>query len=288
MRRNQRRAVAVLLAPFVLLFVFVYLVPIIYSIDQSLYKIQRSGPYGSASNKFGGLSQYNQAIHDSEFLHSILRILLFGVVQVPIMLGLALLIALLLDSANLPFRSFFRTSVFMPYAVPSVIGAIMWGFLYTPGLSPVTDTLHLNVLGPNSILWGIANVVTWTWTGYNALIIYSALQTIDPAIYEAARMDGARAWQIALRLKVPLVLPAVVMTVLFSIVGTLQLFTEPQVMYQSVTNAITSTYTPFMAAYTQASGNNYNYAAALSVILALLTGVLSFGLLRFTQRRSQA
>jgi multiple sugar transport system permease protein len=286
-RRDQRRAVIILLAPFTLFFVFVYLVPICYAIYQSLYKIQRSGAYGAASNVFGGLSNYNTAIHDSDFVHSILRMLLFGVVQVPIMLGLALIIALLLDAANLPGRSFFRTSVFMPYAVPSVIGAIMWGFLYTPGISPVTGVLHLNVLGPHSILWGIANIVTWTWTGYNALIIYSSLQTIDPAIYEAARMDGARGWQVALRLKVPLVVPALVMTTLFSIVGTLQLFTEPEVM-MTVSSAITSTYTPNMAAYTQAAGNNYNYSAALSVILALLTAVLSFGLLRATQRRSEA
>jgi multiple sugar transport system permease protein len=127
--------------------------------------------------------------------------------------------------------------------VPTVLGAIMWGFLYTPGFSPVTDTLHLNVLGPRAILWGIANVVTWTWTGYNALIIYSSLQTIDPGLYEAARVDGARGWQIALRIKLPLVLPALAMTALFSIVGTVQLFTEPMVL-QPVSSAITSTYTP--------------------------------------------
>jgi multiple sugar transport system permease protein len=279
--------VVILLAPFTLLFAFVYLAPICYAIYQSLYKIERTGAYGTATNAFGGLTNYDTAIHDSDFLHSVLRMLLFGAVQVPIMLGLALLVALLLDAAHLPGRSFFRTSVFMPYAVPSVIGAIMWGFLYTPGLSPVTDTLHLNVLGPHAILWGIANVVTWTWTGYNALIIYSALQTIDPAVYEAARMDGARGWQVALRVKVPLVTPALVMTTLFSIVGTLQLFTEPMVL-QTVSTAITSTYTPNMAAYTQAAGNNYNYSAALSVILALLTAMLSFGLLRATQRRTWA
>jgi len=286
LRRGQRRAAAVLLTPFAVLFAAVYIVPICYSIYQSLLSVRRSGAYGTAADVFGGLANYDTAVHDGAFVGSLGRMLLFGVVQVPVMLVLALLIALLLDASKLPGRGFFRTSVFMPYAVPSVLGAIMWGFLYTPGLSPVTDTLHLNVLGPHAILWGIANVVTWTWTGYNALIIYSALQTIDPALYEAARMDGARGWQIALRVKVPLVLPALVMTALFSIVGTVQLFTEPMVL-QPVSTAITSTYTPNMAAFTQAAANNYHYSAALAVILAALTAVLSFALLRLTQRRSR-
>lgn len=286
LRRGQRRAAVMLLTPFAVLFVAVYIVPICYSIYQSLLTVRRSGAYGVASDVFGGMSNYNNAVHDTAFVGSLGRMLLFGVVQVPVMLCLALVVALLLDASKLPGRSFFRTSVFMPYAVPSVLGAIMWGFLYTPGLSPVTDVLHLNVLGPHAILWGIANVVTWTWTGYNALIIYSALQTIDPALYEAARIDGARGWQIALRVKVPLVLPALVMTALFSIVGTVQLFTEPMVL-QPVSTAITSTYTPNMAAFTQAAANNYHYSAALAVILAVLTGVLSFGLLRITQRRSR-
>ncbi len=284
-QRTRRRAVVTLIAPFAVLFVAVYILPICYALYQSLFTIRRSGAYGVAVDVFGGLTNYTTAVRDTAFMGSLGRMLEFGVVQVPVMLVLALVIALLLDAANLPGRSFFRTSVFMPYAVPTVMGAIMWGFLYTPGLSPVTDTLHLNVLGPHAILWGIANVVTWTWTGYNALIIYSSLQTIDPGLYEAARVDGARGWQIAVRIKVPLVLSAVVMTALFSIVGTVQLFTEPTVL-QPVSSAITSTYTPNMAAYTQAAANNYHYSAALAVILAVVTAVLSFGLLRATQRRS--
>jgi multiple sugar transport system permease protein len=280
-------SILALLGPFAILFVLVYLVPMVYAVVQSLFVLRRNGAYGAPFEAFGGLTNYARAFQDSDFTSSLLRMLLFGVVQVPVMLLLALIIALLLDAVNLPFRRFFRTSAFMPYAVPSVIGAIMWGFLYTPGLSPLSDALSnvgVNPLGPGWILWSIANVVTWTWTGYNALIIYSSLQTIDPVLYEAARIDGARPWQIALRIKVPIVRPAVIMTILFSIVGTLQLFTEPQIL-STVSNAISTTYTPNMTAYAQASTNNYSYSAALSVIIALLTGVLSITLLRATQRK---
>jgi multiple sugar transport system permease protein len=116
------------------------------------------------------------------------------------------------------------------------------------------------------------------------LIIYAALQAIDSDLSEAARLDGANGWQIAWRIKVPIIRPALILTGVFSIIGTLQLFAEPQVL-RSVTTSITSTYTPNLFAFTQASANNYNYAAAISILLALTTAALSFLFLRFVNRR---
>jgi multiple sugar transport system permease protein len=220
---------------------------------------------------------------------SILRMLLFGVVQVPVMLLLALAFALLLDSGVARLKRFFRLTYFAPYAVPSVIAAIMWGFLYAPNLSPVVDVLRdlgigTDFLDSGTVLWSMANIVTWTYTGYNMLIIYAALQAIDSDLSEAARLDGANGWQIAWRIKVPIIRPALILTGVFSIIGTLQLFAEPQVL-RSVTTSITSTYTPNLFAFTQASANNYNYAAAISILLALTTAALSFLFLRFVNRR---
>ncbi|MGW3865386.1 carbohydrate ABC transporter permease, partial [Streptomyces sp. NPDC005047] len=126
--------------------------------------------------------------------------------------------------------------------------------------------------------------VTWTYTGYNMLIIYAALQAVPADIGEAARVDGASAWTIALRIKIPIIRPALVLTGIFSIIGTFQLFTEPQV-FRSISTSVTSTYTPNLAAYSLASGDSYSEAAALSVVLALVTFVLSFAFLRFTSRR---
>ena len=276
---RQRRSAAGFLAPFCLLFVCFYIVPIGYALIRSFYVTTREGAFGVATETFGGLDNYTRALEDSEFVRSIGRMLLFGVVQVPVMLALALLFALLLDAGVTRFKSFFRLSFFAPYAVPSVIGAIMWGFLYAPSLSPI----GVNLLGSDTILWSIANIVTWTYTGYNMLILFAALQAIDRDLYEAARMDGASGWKIAWKIKIPLVRPALVLTGVFSIIGTLQLFTEPQVL-RSVTTSITSTYTPNLVAYTAASSNAFNYAAALSFLLAAATGILSFALLRLTQR----
>ena len=118
------------------------------------------------------------------------------------------------------------------------------------------------------------------------LIIFAALQAIPTEIYESARLDGCSGFRIAWYIKIPLVAPALILTCIFSIIGTLQLFNEPSVL-QAISNNIPSSFTPNLYAYYTAFGNNnYYYAAALSVLLALVTCVLSFGFLRVTQRQS--
>jgi multiple sugar transport system permease protein len=217
----------------------------------------------------------------------VLRVLEFGVVQVPIMLGLALIFALLLDSPLLRGKRFFRLAFFVPYAVPGVIAAIMWGFLYSPNLSPFTDvTRAIPFLSADLVLWSIANVVTWVYVGYNMLIIYSSLLAIPSDITEAARIDGAGQLRIALSIKIPLVAPAITLTAVFSIIGTLQLLAEPQV-FRTFSSAVISTYTPNLAVYTTSSVPNVSLAAAMSVVLAVATFILSFTFLKFTQRRGE-
>ena len=130
----------------------------------------------------------------------------------------------------------------------------------------------------------MANVVTWVYVGYNMLIIYSALLAIPTEIYEAARLDGAGQMRIAWSIKIPLVMPAIVLTTIFSIIGTLQLLAEPQV-FRTFSSAVTSTYTPNLTVYSTSSIPNFNLAAAFSVVLALATFVLSFAFLKLTQRK---
>jgi multiple sugar transport system permease protein len=252
---------------------------------QSLLMVERQGTFGAPQQVFGGFTQYALVFQDSAFWASVGRVLLFGVVQVPVMLGMALLFALLLDSPLLKGKRFFRLAFFAPYAVPGVIAAIMWGFLYSPSLSPFgAVTSEINFLDGSLVLWAIANIVTWVYVGYNMLIIYASLLAIPTEIYEAARLDGASNTQIAWRIKIPLVTPAIILTAVFSIIGTLQLLAEPQTL-RSFSSAISSTYTPNLAVYTTASIPNYNLAAAFSVVLALATFILSFVFLKATQRK---
>ena len=267
-----------------------YLVPIGYAITQSLLKTERSGGiFGESRTVFAGFEQYAAAFSEPAFLEGIGRMLLFGVVQVPIMLAHALVLALLLDSAVVRLKRVFRIVYFLPYAIPGVIAALMWAFLYSPQLSPIVTLLDSfgprpDFLGGGAILWSIANVVTWTYTGYNMLIIFAALQAIPGELSEAARVDGAGGIRTAWSIKVPIVRPALVLTGVFSIIGTLQLFTEPVVLRAISTN-VTSGYTPNLLAFSIASGNNYALAAATSVVLAVGTFLLSFGFFRIAQKR---
>ncbi|GAA1055156.1 sugar ABC transporter permease [Agromyces luteolus] len=287
--RRRRRvqhpwSIVAFVAPFAALFVLFYLVPIGVAIWQSLLVVEREGTFGEAREVFGGLQQYVLVFQNEAFWTSVGRVLLFGIVQVPVMLGLALLFALLLDSPLIRGKKFFRLAFFAPYAVPGVIAAIMWGFLYSPNLSPFEAlTSRVDLLSADFVLWAIANVVTWVFVGYNMLIIYSTLLAIPQEIYEAARIDGAGQARIAWSIKIPLVRPALVLTAVLSIIGTLQLLAEPQT-FRSFSSAVTSTYTPNMTIYATSSIPNVSLAAAFSVVLALATFVLSFAFLRFTRR----
>lgn len=285
------RTIVAFLLPFFLPFVLFYLVPVLYAIGQSFLIVRRTpGQFGTSYTAFGGLNQYIQAVTNGEFWASIGRIALFGVVQVPVMLIIALIIALLLDSPLVRGKGLFRIIAFMPYAIPGVIAAIMWSFLYSPQLSPLVDLLksvgiQADFLGPSAVLWSVANISTWLWTGYNMLIMFSSLQSIPQELYEAAKLDGASNWAIAIRIKIPIIAPSIILTTVFSIIGTLQLYAEPAVLRQ-ISNNISSSYTPNMLAYAIASGNNYQQAAAVSVVIAVLTFVLSFGFMRLTSRRA--
>jgi multiple sugar transport system permease protein len=292
---TQRRALTpyLFVLPFGVLFVLFFLFPIIYALYQSLFRFQRSGlGLSGASVAFAGLSNYISVFHDIKFYSSIGRMILYGIVQVPVMLLLALVLALLLDSAAVRFKAFFRLAFFVPYAVPGIVAALLWGYLYDPALSPIVKSfLALNLpapdfLGYSTVLWSIANISVWAWTGYNMLIIFAALQAIPGDIYESARLDGCSGFYVAWYIKIPLVAPALVLTGVFSIIGTLQLFAEPQVLY-AISNNISTSFTPVLYAYNSAFAyNNYYYAAALSVVLALVTFIFSFAFLRVTRRQS--
>ncbi|MFI1092493.1 carbohydrate ABC transporter permease [Streptomyces sp. NPDC020917] len=288
-RRRTLSAIS-FLSPFGLLFAAMMLAPIGYALYESFFKLHRSGLGLSQPTKtFAGLANYTTALQDGNFLRSILRVLLLGVVQVPVMLGIALLLALLLDSPSARFKRVFQVIFFLPFAMPGAIAAIMWSFLYAPSVSPFTAAfkhlgMNVDFLSGGLALVSIGNMLTWAWTGYNMLILYSALQAIPGELAEAAVMDGCSGWRLAWHVKIPLLRPALILTTIFSIIGTAQLYTEPAILQREAA-AVTSTYTPIMAAQYAANTGNYNSAAAESVILAVFTFVASFGFMKFTQRR---
>lgn len=294
-RHRTARAAWGFLIPFLVLFAATFLLPIGYAIYESLHRTSLSGPLGLGGSQtvFAGLSNYSRALGDPAFLASIRRVLIYAVVQVPVMILLAVSLALLLDTVSARAVRLFRATYFMPYGVPGVIASILWGFLYTPGTSPVLALfgragLHPDLLGGGSVLWSVANIVTWEFAGYNMLVVTAQLQAIPGDLYEVARTDGAGSWQIARHIKLPLLRPAIVLTTVFTIIGTLQLFAEPLIL-KPVSTGINNDYTPNLSAYNSAfSNNDYYLASAKAVLLALAAFVLSFGFLRLVGRRGEA
>lgn len=291
---SQKRAAFAFLLPFGVLFVLFFILPIIYAIYESLITVKHSGVlgFGPVHEVFAKADNYLQAvINNGSFTSALVRVLLFGAVEVPLMIGLSLVLALILESASARFRPLFRTAYFAPYGVPGAIGSLLWAFLYTPGLSPIVSLLngtglHIDFLSSNLSLWSVANIVTWEFAGYNMLIIIAQLQAVPRELYEAARVDGARGPQIAWHIQIPFARPALVLTAVFTIIGTLQLFTEPLVL-QTIDANISSSYTPQLSVYSEAFvNNNYNYAAAQAAVTAVAALVLSFTFLKLAHRWS--
>ena len=264
--------------PFALVFVIVFIFPIIYAIYISFFQTKMIG-----GEQFVGFSNYVRLFHDQDFWSSVRRVALFTIVQVPIMLCLAALLALAIDSMKLHGTKFFRISTFLPYAVPAVVSALMWGFIYGAKYGLVGSLnswlgTHIDVLAPNVLLAAIGNINTWEFTGYNMLIFYSSLSTIPHSLYEAAAIDGASEWDIVKKIKLPELKGSLAITVIFSIIGSFQLFNEPSVLSAMVPgNGITTYYTPNMYAYNLSFlGGQSNYAAALAIVMAIITMVIAY------------
>ncbi len=284
---QQRYMPYIFLAPFYILFLFFTCLPLFYAFYLSLYTDRIVG-----GTVFSGLKNYLQAFSDSSFWGGVGHILLLGIVQIPIMLGLGLLFALLIDVKTTPLRRVFRIGFFLPYAIPSVVAALLWGYLYGPSFgffTQVEQALHLQVLNVLTTSWmpiSIGNILTWQYTGYNMIIIYAALQTIPAELDDAARVDGSSLWTIATKIKIPLVAPALVLTGIFSIIGTLQLFNEPQILGTLAPTIIGDHYTPSIYAYNLAfSDQEYNYSAAISFVLAFIAFCCSSIFMYLTNRR---
>ncbi|MEU9213548.1 sugar ABC transporter permease [Streptomyces sp. NPDC048415] len=266
------------IGPFAVVFTFVFLAPIIYSVYLSLFRDKLIG-----GTSFVGLDNYQEALRDQQFWESLARVSLFLLVQVPIMLGIALLVALALDSGRLFGKDFFRISIFLPYAVPAVVATLMWGFMYGTrfGLvSDINDALGVslpNPLSPDLILASIGNIVTWEFVGYNMLIFYSALRVIPHSLYEAAEIDGAGQFRVISAIKLPAIRGALVIATIFSIIGTFQLFNEPSILQKLAPNAITTNYTPNFYTYSLSfSGQQHNYSATVAIVMGLITMVIAY------------
>ena len=291
---GQRHAVAVLLAPFAALCLGIFVIPAAYSIYLSVFSQQHSGlGFGNGRTVFVGLHNFVVVLTDPSFLGSIGVTLTYVVLFIPILVAGSLMFALLLDSGLARARQFAQTALFLPHAVPGIIASIIWLYLYTPGISPMLGVLsamniQVELLGQTLLIPSLVNVALWGGLGYNTVIFYTALQAVPRDVMEAASVDGAGAVRTAFQVKVPMIRASVVTVSMFTLVGTLQLFTEPMLFQQS-TPLIGNRFTPNMYIFDAAfNRSNYGLASAASVLLLVLCCLLSYAVARYSARGARA
>ena len=228
---------------------------------------------------------YIRMFQDRMFMTTLKNTFLYLLIQVPVMLILAILLAQLLNNQHLKFRGLFRTCIFLPCAISLVSYSLIFRSLFaTQGLiNSILMSLgfiheNINWLGQTGTARGvIIFALIWRWTGYNMVFFLAGLQNIDYSVYEAANIDGASGWQTFWTITVPLLRPVIVMTGIMSINGTLQLFDESVNLTNGGPANTTITMSHYI--YNNSLGQgvaNFGYASALSFIVFILVAILAF------------
>lgn len=234
--------------------------------------------------QWGGLSNYKRLLEDTVFRTSIKNNFFYLIIQVPVMLVLALILASLLNQKDLKLKGLFRTAIFLPCCTALVSYSIIFKSLFS--FDGYVNTILLNLgLISSRINWlgqtGTAKIIiiialVWRWTGYNMVFYLAGLQNIDDSLYEAARIDGAGPVKTFFSITVPLLRPTILLTTIMSINGTLQLFDESV----NLTNGGPANSTLTMSHYIFKTSFEYNsqfgYAAAMSYVIFILVAILSF------------
>ena len=254
----------------------------VYPIIWSLWMSFQTGK--GMNLKFGGAANIYRMTQDPVFQRALSNTLVFLVVQVPIMIVLALLFAVALNNPHLRGRAILRTAIFLPCVTSLVAYSVLFKSMFAVD-GVVNDTLMFLHIISEPIGWLldpfwakvlIISAITWRWTGYNMVFYLAALQNIDPSIYEAAKIDGVPAWARFLKITIPMLKPVILFTTVLSTIGTLQLFDEVNLITQG--NPADSTLTLSLYIYNLVFRfmPTYGYAAAVSWLIVIMVGILSW------------
>lgn len=228
-------------------------------------------------------SNYKRILADKVFQQSIVNTFLYLIIQVPIMLLLAILLAQLLNNQQLKFKGLFRTCVFLPCATSLVSYAIIFRSLFAQEglINTILVNLHIldrgyNFLG-NSVSAKIVIIIAlvWRWTGYNMVFYLAGLQNIEYSVYEAANIDGANGWKTFWRITVPLLKPTIIMTFITSINGTLQLFDESVNLTKGGPANSTITMSHYVYNTCFINVPNFGYGSAMAFLIFIMVAVLA-------------
>ena len=275
--QKQNRSSWILLAPAIVLI-------LVFSIYPAVKALLTSFQTGAGMNmQWIGLGNYARVFKDKIFIQSLVNCIVYLIVQVPIMLVLALILASALNDRNLKFRGLFRTAIFLPCATSLVSYAIIFRSLFATDGFINSILLKIGVLDEAFNFLSNATAakaiiilaLVWRWTGYNMVFYLAGLQNIDYSVYEAAKIDGATPFQTFTRITVPLLKPTILMTAIMSTNGTLQLFDES--VNLTAGGPGTSTMTMSHYIYNQAflGVPNFGYTSAMAFVILIMVAVLA-------------
>ena len=256
-----------------------------YPIIQAIFTSFKTGPSANMSWCDPAGYNYTRMFQDAIFKTSVKNTFLYLIIEVPVMLVLAMLLAQLLNNKDLKFKGLFRTCVFLPCATSLVSYSLIFKSMFATNGLVNTILVNLGILENNYNFLGnpgsakaiIIIALIWRWTGYNMVFFLAGLQNIEYSVYEAAKIDGANAWQTFWKITVPLLKPTIVMTVIMSINGTLQLFDESVNLTSG--GPANSTITMSHYIYNISFGKgvaNFGYASALCFVVFIMVAVLAF------------
>ena len=254
----------------------------IYPILSSLWMSFQTGR--GTNLEFGGLTNISRLTQDPVFLQALVNTGIFLVVQVPVMIVLALLMASLLNNPNLRFRGLLRTAIFLPCVTSLVAYAILFKSMFALD-GVVNQSLQALYIISDPIPWLsdpfwakvlVILGITWRWTGYNMIFYLAALQNIDRSIYEAAKVDGIPQRAVFFKLTIPMLKPVILFTCVMSTIGTLQLFDEVVNLTGGGPGDSTLTLSMYIYNLTFRFLPNFGYAATVSYVIVILVAILSF------------
>lgn len=283
-RARQPIAPYLFLLPYLLIFLTFWAWPIISSFLMSFKdsRLGASAPYGFAN--------WSRLVQDDFFRTALKNTMVILVVQVPTMLMLATVLAVAMNSKLLKAKGLFRFAFFAPLVVGTVAYSAVFRLLFNTDFGMVNRAL--TGLGLPSVDWlnqpipaisVIIMALTWRWTGYNAIILLAGLQGISEDVYEAASIDGATPWQQFWRITLPLLRPTLLFCLVLSVIGSLQLFTEPSLITNSGPGNATMTLGTYL--YQQGFRSfNFGYASAIAYTVAAIAAVFSMIQLRLFGR----
>jgi cellobiose transport system permease protein len=229
-RLDQRLSPYAYVSPFFLLFLAFGLFPLAYTAWVSLHSVTLQN---TDEMKWVGLDNYSRLIHDDRFWNAFLNTVTIGLISTVPQLLMALGLAYLLDR-NLRGSTFWRVSLLMPYATSVAAATIVFAMLFGRDFGLIN--WFIGLFGIQHVDWesgqwtsqiAISTIVTWRWTGYNALIYLAAMQAVPKDLYEAAEVDGANRWHQFRHVTIPGIWPTIVFTIIISTIGATQLFGEP-------------------------------------------------------------